>query len=143
LFSNSIRRIPFKVQKGVGGQEVFVVQLTILVQHPQDSAAHRYVQCIVDSGASFCVFHASVADRLGIRLESGEPSVIVGVGGSRKIWLHKVRLHLLGGEVEQTVGFDRNLPVGGLLGMNGFFEHFRVTFDGAARVCELERLVKS
>jgi hypothetical protein len=26
--------------------------------------------------------------------------------------------------------------------MNGFFEHFRVTFDGPGQYCELERLYK-
>jgi hypothetical protein len=38
-----------------------------------------------------------------------------------------------------TAGFKENLPIAGVLGMQGFFEFFRITFDPEAKTCELER----
>jgi len=40
-------------------------------------------------------------------------------------------------------GFSDELPIAGILGMNGFFEHFRVIFDPTAQRCELERIFQA
>jgi hypothetical protein len=63
-----------------------------------------------------------------------------GIGGQEEVWLHKIRLHIPGGPVDITAGFKENLPVSGLLGTNGFFEHFKITFEGDAKPCTLERI---
>ncbi|MEO7029410.1 MAG: retropepsin-like aspartic protease [Acidobacteriaceae bacterium] len=98
---------------------------------------------IVDSGANFCVFSGDVAEELGIVIESGIPAETVGIGGTEVVWFHEITMHLPGGSVAVQAGFQRGLPVAGLLGMNGFFEHFRITFNGASRQCEFERLYES
>ena len=99
-----------------------------------------YAKSVVDSGAALSVFDASVAEGIGIHLESGKRQRMRGVGGEVEVWRHEVKLHLPGGVVTADVGFQRNLLTSGLLGMAGFFEHFRVSFDGRKRVCEVERL---
>jgi len=125
------------------GKEFLSVQLTLLLENATDTAKTKYAKCIVDSGAVFTVFHASFAKHLGLDISGSEQITVVGIGGSRSLWLHDIRLHLPGGPLMARVGFQEDLPVPGLLGMQGFFEHFRITFDGANRECELERILKS
>jgi Aspartyl protease len=143
LFSDGSIRVPFKVRTDASGKQLLSVQLTLLLQNVSEPGKTRYAKCIVDSGAVFTVFHASFAKRLGIDLSTSERATVVGIGGSRSLWLHDILLHLPGGSVAVRAGFQEDLPVAGLLGMEGFFEHFRITFDGAAMQCELERIFKS
>jgi hypothetical protein len=69
--------------------------------------------------------------------------VVIGIGGEEEVWFHDVILFIPGGPVRVQAGFQESLPIAGLLGMSGFFEHFRMTFASASRQCELERLFKS
>lgn len=64
----------------------------------------------------------------------------MGISGPTKTYMHDIHLYLPGGIVSTKVGFSDKLPVPGLLGMSGFFEHFKVTFDSTACRCELERI---
>jgi hypothetical protein len=67
----------------------------------------------------------------------------MGIGGQEDTYLHDVTLHIPGGPTTAKVGFKAELPVAGLLGMNGFFEHFRVVFDGPGKFCSLERIYEA
>lgn len=96
----------------------------------------------MDSGASRCVFHAAYAVQLGLKLRSGTRVISVGIGGPQEMWLHEVALYVRGGPVKILAAFQENLPVAGLLGMQGYFEHFTVTFDAAARECRIERIYR-
>jgi hypothetical protein len=40
-------------------------------------------------------------------------------------------------------GFSDDLPLLGLLGMRGFFEHFNIMFNPTARQVELDRLYRT
>jgi hypothetical protein len=97
-------------------------------------------EAIIDSGASRCLFHADIAKNLGIDLKSGIKEDINGIGGLEETWLHDVHLYVPGGVVKILAGFKENLSVAGLLGMNGFFEYFNVTFNSALLQCSLERI---
>ena len=88
------------------------------------------------------MFSGAVAAQLGIDLKSGIRGVVIGIGGEEELWFHDVILFIPGGPVKVQAGFQEALPVAGLLGMSGFFEHFRMTFDGASQHCELERQYK-
>jgi len=63
-----------------------------------------------------------------------------GISGPRETWVHPITLYIPGGATTIHAAFMENLPIGGLLGMNGFFEHFVVTFIHSARLCEIERI---
>ena len=63
----------------------------------------------------------------------------MGIGGNANTYLHDLMLYIPGGSVTIKAGFKEKLPVAGILGMAGFFEHFKITFDGQAQACELER----
>lgn len=134
--------MPFKVIPSGFGRILHAVQLTVRVETLQDGGPGTYVTCTVDSGATSCIFDATVASRLGLEFRAGKPTMTLGVGGQVQTYLHEVRLQLPGGPVTVLAGFQENLPVLGLLGMSGFFEHFRITFDGTAKVCEFDRIQK-
>lgn len=67
----------------------------------------------------------------------------MGVSSTSNIFLHDISLYVPGGMVATRVGFSDALPVAGLLGMTGFFEHFKVTFDPIAHCVELERIFRA
>jgi len=97
-------------------------------------------EAIIDSGATRCLFHSGLATYLGIDLKSGLLEVTNGIGGEEQVWLHDVTLFIPGGPVKIRAGFKENLPVAGLLGTTGFFDHFNVTFEAYAQQCVLERV---
>jgi hypothetical protein len=100
-------------------------------------------EAIVDSGADDCVFPASWASHLGLGL-SGSTRIFTfgGAGSSSQV----AYFFDLKATFENFVSY--RLPVGfsaaldhvgfGLLGQNGFFERFRVTFDVASGFFHLE-----
>jgi predicted aspartyl protease len=97
-------------------------------------------EAIIDSGATRCIFHDAIAAHLGIDVRTGTREITSGIGGQVELWLHPIKLHIPGGAVNITAGFREGLPVAGLLGMSGFFEHFHVTFDLATKQCVLDRI---
>jgi hypothetical protein len=102
----------------------------------------RNFQAIIDSGASRCIFNASLAPELGLKLEDGDLQGAQGIGGSSQVWVHEVCIYVPDGDPVTTLAaFKENLPATGLLGMAGFFEHFLVTFDPRVQYFELKRIV--
>lgn len=85
----------------------------------------------MDTGASKCIFHASVGRAIGLNVEKGEEDQTVGVSGKpTTIYIHNVSLHLPGGHIFKIrAGFTDELPMAGILGRNGFLEYFKVLFD--------------
>ena len=100
-------------------------------------------EAIIDSGASRCMFHASIGRYIGLDIEKGEVEETAGITGEARTYLHDVTLYVPGGPVIIRAAFSEELPTAGLLGMNGFFEHFRITFDPTEEHCELERIHKA
>ena len=67
----------------------------------------------------------------------------MGISGEQIVWVHSVLLFVVGGAIRIEASFQEDLPIHGLLGMEGFFEHFVVTFDGLARECQLDRIYRA
>ncbi len=103
----------------------------------------RRFEAIIDSGASRCIFHSGIAEFLGIEIQSGDCEITNGIGGEEDVWIHPVTLYIPGGPVKIRAGFKDNLPLAGLLGMSGFFDHFNVTFESLAGRCVLERVYRA
>ncbi|MFZ0794340.1 MAG: hypothetical protein WAM65_11245, partial [Candidatus Korobacteraceae bacterium] len=59
------------------------------------------------------------------------------------IYLHDISLYAPGGIITTRAGFSDNLPIAGLLGMAGFFENYKISFDPVTLRCELERLYQA
>jgi hypothetical protein len=137
-------KIPYKKFPSKGQGFFYAVALPVNIALPHKNAPRsKRFEAIVDSGASICQFQAGIGRALGIDIEKGEPKEVMGIAGPAQMYLHDVALYIPGGPVNARVGFSNELPVLGLLGMNGFFEHFNITFDAAALRCVLERLYQA
>jgi hypothetical protein len=100
----------------------------------------KRIEAVIDSGAGRCLFHANFASAIGLDLKSGEREILNGIGGPEEVWLHDILLYTYGGPIQICAGFKENLPLAALLGMNGFFDHFNLTFEGAALQCTMDRI---
>jgi hypothetical protein len=109
----------------------------------KNSPRSKRFDAIIDSGASQCIFHAAIGRAIGLEMEKGEKVSTNSIQGATEIYLHDVSLYVPGGVVPARAGFSDQLPIAGLLGMTGFFEYFRITFDPTALRVELERLYQA
>lgn len=96
---------------------------------------------LVDSGSDHCVFPLSFMRMLGLDAARGLADVTSGVG-SRDIPTHFFEVVIRLGPIQilTKVGFTTGMDyLGfGLLGQDGFFDKFRITFDYSNRLFFLE-----
>jgi len=109
----------------------------------KNSPRSKRFEAIIDSGASQCIFHSSIGRAIGLEIEKGEVVSTNGIEGPTNLYLHDISLYIPGGIVPVRAGFSDKLVIAGLLGMSGFFEHFKVTFDPLTLRVELERLYQA
>ena len=110
-----------------------------IARSEKNAPRSKRFEAVIDSGASQCVFHANIGRAIGLEIEKGEPAITNGIAGATEMFLHDVSLYLPGGIVVTRAGFTDKLPLAGLLGMTGFFDHFRITFDPVSLHAELDR----
>jgi hypothetical protein len=110
--------------------------LILVIQH--GSKAVRTL-AIVDSGADSCIFPASLARQLGISLPNPRPSVFSGtVSAPQTAYFEPLKARVWD-PISKSFVFDFDLYAGfcetlehvglGLLGQEGFFSRFVVSFD--------------
>jgi hypothetical protein len=140
-----ILKLPYKkYPDSTTGGFFYAAALPINIALPQKNAPRtKRFEAIIDSGATVCQFQASIGRFLGLDIEKGEAKQTMGVAGPTTMYMHEIALYLPGGIITTKAGFSTDLPVPGLLGMCGFFEHFRVSFDPTALRVELERIFKA
>ena len=131
---------PFELDdKTVDLQPVLEVRLG----HPLHSGMmSKRIEVLVDSGSTDCMFNAGVLKRLGLKLENGLPSGVIGISGKveAESFYHSVNLVVEDQVLRIKAAFVPGLCIGGVLGRRGFFDNFRVTFDLASRQSfEIER----
>lgn len=84
---------------------------------------------------------------IGLDIEKGEEDKTQGVSGQfTTVYRHRISLYIPGGHVLKIkASFCDELPAAGILGIKGFFEHFKVTFDPTSTPpgIELERVYKA
>lgn len=100
----------------------------------------RY-EVLVDSGADCNIIPAEIGELLGIDIESGVKSDVGGItGGGMFFFVHPVTIRVGGWSYEVPMGFMPAMPSFGygVLGQQGFFDHFRVTFDRRKAEIELK-----
>ena len=134
-------KLPYKKFPLHGGGFSYSATLNVNIALPAKNAPRtKRFEAVIDSGASRCLFHGSIGRFIGLDIEKGPVEDTLGIAGSSKTHLHEISLYLPGGIVNVTAGFSDDLPIAGLLGMNGFFDHFKVVFDPTAQRCEIERM---
>lgn len=92
----------------------------------------------VDTGASYCLFPADVAEFLGLVLEEGEVTeMVLGDGNILKVYLHRILVFLGEEEFTATIGFSKGLGVGFyILGTRDIFDKFKVCFNQKEKYVE-------
>ena len=105
----------------------------------------RFFEAMVDSGACDCIFPVALATAIGIKVESGEKDERNGIVGTQDVWIHPVQLYVGADIIEINAAFAKTLPVAGILGRIGFFDHFKITFDptGNPPGMDVERVYKA
>ncbi len=100
------------------------------------------VLAYVDTGVSYSVFHADVAEILGLRLEDGElREMEIGDGNKLKVYLHQVLISLGGKEFSAYVGFSKGLGVGfNVIGRKSIFDKFIICFNEKEKYMEFAPL---
>ena len=101
---------------------------------------HKDVIALVDSGADLCLFHSDIGKLIGIDVESGSELAFQGVSGAKATaYLHRVRLTVRDMDsISLDVGFTNLMAVGtGLLGQQGFFEQFQISFNLNEKLFEI------
>lgn len=140
-------RFAYKNLPTENGPDDWAAILQVQISNPaKHSPPCRKFEAIIDSGASFCVFHSSVGESIGLSIEKGKPDKTMGVSGqTTDLFIHMVSLHLLGSILRIKAGFTPHLPVAGLLGRSGFFDNFKITFDHSAMPpgFDLERIYRA
>jgi hypothetical protein len=86
------------------------------------------------------MFHAEIGRHIGLDIQAGRSEQTIGIQGAAKAYMHEIALFVPGGPIHIEAGFMENLAVSGLLGMNGFFEHFIVKFDSSELTLEIDRI---
>jgi len=136
-------RIPYRKYPDVAGGYFHVASIPLSISALGNTSRSKRVEAIIDSGASRCVFQASLGRAIGLEIEKGKLVEVLGIAGPEKIYLHNVTLHAPGGPLEIIAGFSEKLPVLALLGMDGFFDNYKIIFDPSTHCCELERIHKA
>ncbi len=103
---------------------------------------------LIDSGADHCIFPASLAGSLGIQIPNTRSCAFSGTAADSQVaYFETIEMGIwsraLGKVVlrcELDVGFCSTLEHTGfgLLGQNGFFSRFKVTFNHAEGYFEIE-----
>ena len=108
----------------------YMPRVTGFVKNPK-TGNELPVFALVDSGAAETLLQRQIGEELGIDIESGEKVEFQGVGGVTAGYRHTVMLRLSGErkEHEITCAFTPLPGVSALLGVRGFFENYKVTFE--------------
>jgi hypothetical protein len=102
-------------------------------------------EVLVDSGADMCIFHAEIGEALGIDILKGKKQEVFGVGGKASVYyMHKVTIAVGGWEYNIDAGFlpdvSGRVMRFGLVGQQGFFSNFKVSFDLSKESIELKQI---
>lgn len=105
--------------------------------------AEKKFLMLVDSGADLCILDKDVADFLGLNIHDGEYEKTGGIGESADIYFFdNIYINIGGEEIQTKCGFKdgylANGLISGVLGRQGFFEHFKVCIDEKSKEIELK-----
>lgn len=115
----------FPYRKSVHGEYFPVIDLLVYY-----GSTFARTSALIDSGASISVFRSEVADQLGLAIEKGKPTYLRGIAGRIEGYIHALRFTMGGKTFACPVVFSHEHLVSfNLLGREGFFEQFQITFD--------------
>ena len=118
-----------------------ILKPIIPIQITVDDLSVRY-DALIDSGADFCIFDASLGESLGLDIRSGTEIAFGGIQqrGGATAYLHHLQIAVGGHGYTTIVGFSFDIATHGygILGQKGFFDMFLVKFDLIKEEIELK-----
>lgn len=97
------------------------------------------IKALVDSGASFSVFHPEIAEYLGVNVKRGRKIYLSGIGGRILGYFHTLKLKLGDKSFRCKIVFSPEFKVSfNLLGRDNFFWPFTISFIEKKRRIILE-----
>jgi len=100
---------------------------------------------LLDSGADMCLFPRDMAEVLEIDITKGQKIYILGIGGQRTtFYFHEVQILFDKYTINTKVGFAdasgaRMILSAGILGHQGFFDQFAISFDYKNKMVEIKK----
>lgn len=114
----------------------------VQIDFETDNGSFGYL-VLIDSGADYCIFHASIGEQLGLNIKEGKELTFHGTSGEPQIaYFHKISFRIGGVEQVANVGFSyemEKLPYG-ILGQYGFFNKWIVKFEYHKENVELKMI---
>lgn len=112
--------------------------ITIALQYQN---AKEKFSALVDSGADACLFPKDTAEMLNIDVKSGQRAFFTGIGGGQvPFYFHEVNMFIGEYQVKSKVGFSTStIGTSGILGQQGFFDNFLVSFDCRNKFLEIKK----
>ena len=122
-----------------------ILQVRLVHKHTQSPRIFAFV----DSGSAYTLFKYDAAALVGLD-PMKNPIFIDDIGGvvrgcQEPAYFHKVSLFFdAGWRIGVTVGFMKKLACAAILGRNGFFDNFKVSFDHSSQPpsFEIEHITK-
>jgi hypothetical protein len=103
------------------------------------------IDCLVDSGADFCIFPANTGKMIGLDVLEGKSVTTYGIGGTETLYFHNVKVEVTINDEPWTfecrAGFSTKLNTKGIgfLGRDGFFDLFQeVAFSQKVKMFRLK-----
>ena len=140
-------RIPYKA---IGSQDPQVLKvfpenkltfrpvIAVALQHQNTK---QKFSALVDSGADACLFPKDVAEVLNIDIKSGQWTFFTGIGGGEvPFYFHEIDIFVGEYQLRAKVGFSTStIGTTGLLGQQGFFDHFIISFGYKNKFLEIKK----
>lgn len=107
------------------------------------SALRPVIQIDFDSGADYCIFHATIGEQLGLDIKTGKELTFYGTSGEpQKAYFHKISFKIGGNVHRCDVGFSYDMEklAYGLLGQYGFFDKWTVRFEYHKENIEIKQI---
>lgn len=93
---------------------------------------------LIDSGAAISIFQPTIADSLGVKINSGKEIYLGGIGGRIKGYIHQLKIEISNKTLVAPVVFSYEYHVSvNLLGRDSVFNKFKITFEENRRRVEL------
>lgn len=145
MVSNFALKLPYKKYPTVaGGVDLRAICPVYIALTARGAVRSKKIEAVIDSGASNCIFHAQIGEAVGFDIKAGRQEETYGVDGkSSAIYFHDILIYMPGGQITIDGAFSYDMPVPAILGMRGFFDNFKVTFDPTGQLCEVERIYQA
>lgn len=94
---------------------------------------------LIDSGATVSIFKTEIAEKLGIKIETGKEIFLGGVGGHIRGYQHELKIEVAGKKFFCPIVYSREYLVSfNLLGRQEFFKRFKIIFEEKNKYIKLE-----